>query len=224
MVCLGSIPASAQEPVPTTTQLQSSLNPASDGDAVDFTAMVDAGGVAVSGGSVYFYDGNQLLGNAPLIVGSATFPAGALPVGVHFIQAVFPGDTTHSGSSSEFLAQLVNPIGATGSNIAIDNIAINPMMPNQPSDTIHMLQTVTFTATVTSGSPDFTGSVIFIDNSLPMGNPVALPGTGSAQQAMLNTPNLLIGQHNIAAVYTGDANFAASVSPDVSVLRTPRPR
>jgi hypothetical protein len=195
-----------------------------DGDAIDFIAMVDSEGMPVSGGAVTFYDGDQPLGSASLIAGSATFPAGTLSVGVHFMQAVYGGDSTHSGSTSQFLAQLVNPIGAASSDVSIAAIDINPMLPNQPSDTIHMLQTVTFTATATSATADFTGSVIFTDNGTPMGSPVPLPGTGNAQQAMFSTADLLIGQHNIAAVYTGDANFAGSVSAEVSILRTPRPR
>jgi Tol biopolymer transport system component len=68
-------------------------------------------------------------------------------------------------------------------------------------------QSVTFTATVatTAGTP--TGTVQFKDGSTNLGLPVDLSASGVAT---FSTSTLTTGTHNITAVYSGDANFAAS--------------
>jgi Bacterial Ig-like domain (group 3)/FG-GAP-like repeat len=70
-------------------------------------------------------------------------------------------------------------------------------------------QSVTFTATVMpqgSGTP--TGTVTFTDGGTTLGK-VSISG-GSAT---LSTSKLPAGTHSIAASYSGDSNFGASVSP-----------
>ena len=67
-------------------------------------------------------------------------------------------------------------------------------------------QSVTFTATVTGGSP--TGTVQFKDGATNLGGPVALSG-GSAGYT---TAALAVGSHSITAVYSGDASNAPSTS------------
>src|SRR5262249_49861326 len=70
-------------------------------------------------------------------------------------------------------------------------------------------QTVTLTATVTgSGSP--TGTVSFRDGPLLLGQS-ALDGSG---QAALATAALETGPHALWASYSGDGNFAGSMSPE----------
>jgi len=69
-------------------------------------------------------------------------------------------------------------------------------------------QSVTFTATVTpqaAGTP--TGTVTFNDGSTQLGQSSLSGGT-----AMLTTSALAIGAHSITASYSGDSNYAASVS------------
>jgi hypothetical protein len=68
-------------------------------------------------------------------------------------------------------------------------------------------QSVSFTATVTSGVGTPTGTVQFKDNGNNLGIPVALNGSGMAQ---VTTSTLTAGTHTITADYSGDANHTAS--------------
>jgi large repetitive protein len=68
-------------------------------------------------------------------------------------------------------------------------------------------QTVTFTATVTSGAGTPTGTVQFKENGVNLGAAVALNGSGVAQ---FTTAILANGNHPITADYNGDGNFNGS--------------
>ena len=67
-------------------------------------------------------------------------------------------------------------------------------------------QSVTFTATVSSGAGTPTGTVQFKDNGTNLGAPLALNASGVAQ---FTTSSLAAGTHTITAEYSGDANFLA---------------
>ena len=71
-------------------------------------------------------------------------------------------------------------------------------------------QAVTFTATVTGSDP--TGSVMFMDGTELMTDPVTL----SSSTATYSTSALAPGSHNISAVYDGDSSNGASASPPVA--------
>ena len=71
-------------------------------------------------------------------------------------------------------------------------------------------QAVTFTATVTASDP--TGSVMFMDGTELLTDPVAL----SSSTATYSTSALAPGSHNISAIYDGDSNNGASASPTVA--------
>src|SRR4030095_13447686 len=70
-----------------------------------------------------------------------------------------------------------------------------------PSD---LGQSVTFTATVSSGAGTPSGTVQFKDNGDNLGPPVALNASGVAQ---FTTSSLTTGTHPITADYSGDGNF-----------------
>src|SRR5277367_2130911 len=76
-------------------------------------------------------------------------------------------------------------------------------------------QSVTFTATVASasGTGTPTGTVTFKDSGTQIGTGTLNP-SGSAT---FSTSGLPVGAHSIAAVYSGDSNFASSISAAVSV-------
>src|SRR5207247_883972 len=73
-------------------------------------------------------------------------------------------------------------------------------------------QPVTFTATVQGADPDAgtpTGSVTFMIDGVQQLPPVPMTDDGQAQ---LTGVVLSAGHHTIAAVYSGDANFAGSAT------------
>ncbi|MBE0540497.1 MAG: DUF4082 domain-containing protein [Verrucomicrobia bacterium] len=105
----------------TTTSLATSGTPSSYGDVVTFTATVTPD---TATGTVNFYDGVTLLGTSPL-TGATTktavyiTAATELAAGTHSLTAVYSGDSTHAGSSSPALAQLVDarPVQLSGTRV-----------------------------------------------------------------------------------------------------------
>jgi ribosomal protein S5 len=71
-------------------------------------------------------------------------------------------------------------------------------------------QSVTFTATVASGTP--TGTVTFKDGSTTLCNAVTL----AAAQAQCASSALAVGSHSITAQYSGDSSYAGSTSNTVT--------
>src|ERR1700683_5461551 len=153
---------------------------------------------------IAFAGGSLLLGN-----GDGTFQT-ATTLGLSGT-GISSGDFNHDGKPDLAIAE-------GGSVSILQNIAsnflyattvrvkpsANPTPANQP---------VTFTATVTpgfnAGAP--TGSVTFSDG----GNPLGM-GTISGGAAAFPTSSLSPGWHSITAAYSGDSNYASSVSAALS--------
>ncbi len=94
--------------VPTTTTLTSSPNPSTYGESVTFTAVVSSSeGAPPNGETVSFMKGKTVLGTGELNDGTATFITSALKVGANSITAVYPGDSTFAGSTSNVDKQVV---------------------------------------------------------------------------------------------------------------------
>jgi hypothetical protein len=92
----------------TTTTLTSSPNPSTKGQEVTFTAVVTASnGSPPNGETVTFKNYGSVLGTGTLSGGSAVFKTSALPVGVAKITAVYVGDKTLGGSTSNPVKQVV---------------------------------------------------------------------------------------------------------------------
>jgi hypothetical protein len=106
---------------------------------------------------------------------------------------VYGGDANFAGSTSAVLAQVV--LAATTTTLVS---SVNPSALNQ---------SVTFTATVSSGLGTPTGTVTFTDGASPLGTSTLVNG-----QASFSTASLALGSHSITAAYGGDANFQTSTS------------
>lgn len=92
----------------TMTTLTSSPNPSNQGREVTFTAVVTASnGSPPDGETVTFKNYGSVLGTGTLSGGSAVFKTSALPVGVAKITAVYGGDKTLGGSTSNPVKQVV---------------------------------------------------------------------------------------------------------------------
>jgi uncharacterized protein (TIGR03437 family) len=105
--------------IASTTNLQSSANPAVFGHAVTLTASIApailSGTVAtIPTGSVTFYDGVSVLGTSTLVIGQATLTTSLLPAGIRSLRAYYAGDLVYATSSSATLALRVGAIGQTG--------------------------------------------------------------------------------------------------------------
>ena len=176
-----------------TISVTSSANPSSFGQSVAFTATVTTGGGTATG-IVTFKDGATLLGTGTLSGNSATFTAASLAPGSHSITASYGGDTNYAPAVSSALVQVVNPALTTTTVTSSANPSV-------------FGQSVTLTAAVAAGGKTVTGTVTFKDGAAVLGT---APLSGNA--ATLTTTALAPGGHSITATYSGDTNFASSVS------------
>jgi hypothetical protein len=92
----------------TTTALVSSLNPATAGTAVTFTATVNAA-FGLPTGTVTFKDGATTIGTGTVSSAKiATLTTKTLTVATHAITAVYSGDVNDLTSTSAALSQVVH--------------------------------------------------------------------------------------------------------------------
>ena len=97
------------------TALLSSLNPATSGQSVTFTATVSSYGslTTTPTGSVTFYDSTASLGMMALNgSGVATLATSSLSVASHTITATYGGDTNYSPSSSGPVVEVIDAVSA----------------------------------------------------------------------------------------------------------------
>ncbi len=178
----------------TTTSVSFAVNPSTFGDSVTFTATVTPN---PGDGTVQFtIDGSDF--GAPVAVdGSGEAVSDAisnLTVGDHAIEAVYSGGANHNGSTGQ-LTQTVDPATTT---TALESDA----NPSGYGDS------VTFTATVSSGAGVPTGTIEFQSDG------TTIPGCGSealdAGVATCTTDTLDAGTHAITADYSGSDSYTAS--------------
>ena len=100
--------------------------------------------------------------------------------------------------------------------LTVDNVIVTP--PTGPSVGG---SPVTLTATVPAGA---TGTVTFDDGTTVLGTVTIRTNTGRADGITVTLVTTLApGTHIITAIYSGDANFAPSTSPPVTLVVTPPP-
>jgi hypothetical protein len=180
---------------PTTTTLSTSTATAVFGQIETLTATVTSpAGTPI--GTVFFSDGNTLLGSATLDAsGKASIPV-SLGIGTHALTASFSGTTGFAASTSAAAAVTVNPAATT---VTLQS-SLNPAGAGQA---------VTFTATVSAVAPGATtptGTVTFKDGNTVLGT-VAV---GAGGKATFTTTFAPAGDHVITAVYNGAATFVGS--------------
>lgn len=176
------------------------------GQATSFSATVAAtNGVLAPAGTVQFtVDGNNFGAPVALSGGTAnSVSTSSLSTGNHTIGAVYSGSTDHLGSSAATKTQVVNKAETTTALSAA------------PSPTVSG-QAVTFTADVDILSPgvgDVIGGVQFYVDGDPYGTAINLD---AADKATLTISNLSVANHDVYAVYNGNADFAQSTSNTVT--------
>jgi subtilisin-like proprotein convertase family protein len=182
---------------PTATVVGSSVNPSFTGQSVTFTATVMSGGSPVTTGTVTFREGATTLQAATALDagGQVTFTTSSLTAGGHTITADYGGAPGLAASSGNLLQTVNAP--ATTSTVVVSSL--NPSMQGQ---------SVTFTATVTSGgSPVTTGTVTFREGATTLQAATAVDASG---QVGYTTSGLGAGNHTITADYSGALGFAPS--------------
>jgi hypothetical protein len=184
----------------TSTTLTSSMNPATYGSPVNFTAVVAATGSVTPTGTMTFYDGGTPVGTATLtaagaVTASATLQTSSLAAATHAITATYAGDADNFTSTSAPLTQTVN----VASTITVLAASTNPGIAGRG---------VTFTATITPNSGKAAGTVNCYNGTTLLGS-----GTlNSADVATWTSSTLAPGSYSVTATYAGNSNDTGSTS------------
>ncbi|MCF7734678.1 MAG: Ig-like domain repeat protein, partial [Akkermansiaceae bacterium] len=117
--------------VATTTTLASSANPSIYGGATVTATVVANNSSTLTGGTVQFYDGVDVLGDPVAVdtaTGKASYSLNLLEVGPHAITADYSGHGVYAASSALALSQVVNkmPLTVTASNVFRPTGTANP--------------------------------------------------------------------------------------------------
>ena len=199
----------------TSTLLVSSVNPSTPTQNVTFTATVSSL-TSVTGppaGTVTFMDGanplvcdNGSTSVQTLSAGAATCDTNDLTTTTHSITAVYGGNLTFNGNTSNAVSQVVSQTATTTALVSSQN-------PAAPA------VTVTFTATVSTASGTPTGTVTFTSDGNPLvcdnGSTSVQPLSGNIATCDTNDLTELGSPHSITAVYNGDTTFSGSTSNTV---------
>jgi uncharacterized protein (TIGR03437 family) len=110
-LCLITVAASAQTATEATTTIQSSVEAATLGQAVKFTATVSP---ASATGTVTFFDGVNILGIEPLSDGQAILTTSLLTAGTHSITALYGGNRSDTAAVSAPLSLIVHVLPDLG--------------------------------------------------------------------------------------------------------------
>jgi len=190
--------------VPTATSASLSNASIPAGTVVTITASVSSGSGTPFGGATFF-DGATPLGTVALHAnGTATFSTASLAAGTHALSASFNANSTFAGSSSTPVALVVTapPASAIATFSAL-SISLHPENGS-----------ISLSAKVAAahGSPQST--VVFLDNGVILGS-VTSDATGAAT---LTIPLPASGAHSFTASFSGNSQFASSVSPELQEL------
>jgi hypothetical protein len=183
------------QPSPTSVILVSIPNPSDIGQTINFGVAVVATKLnGIPTGTVTYFDGKTQIGTSTLNgLGLTSFNISTLSAGSHTITAVYSGDTTFLGSTSNIVIQKVHY--DTKTTLTSNN---NPSISGQ---------SVTFTANVTASGDTPSGIVTFSD-----GFTVLSTSTLGSGKATYTTSALSVGSHTITASYGGDATNDVSTS------------
>jgi len=179
-----------------TVNLVSSLNPIHLGSTLALTAAVaPATSTATPTGTISFYSGSSLLGTVALTNGVAILHTSALAKGVQTLTATYSGDGNYMPATSNALSQIVG-------------LLLPTVTVSGPAGAF-IGTPVTFTTSLDggSGNPVPTGTITFFSGATNLGFST-LSACSASQPVTFTTA----GQQTITASYSGDANYAPTLS------------
>lgn len=216
----GTIPPESSENLfNTTVTIESTRNPASEGEPVAFMARVSRNykdTYDMPTGTVTFKDGDIVLGTAE--VGTdvtkpdlAFYSVRSLSAGEHQITAEYNGNRTFKGSTSTPLTQMITAEAASATEHPTVTKVTSYLNPSKYGNA------VTFyvrTETKPQISRDIAGSVILMDGDTELATLAMWPDgvANGVAKATFTTSDLSVGDHPITAKYYGDARHSVADS------------
>jgi hypothetical protein len=198
-------PGSSDPPPPAATQLTMSTytSPVYNTNDENLTATLTTPMTTAATGTVTFYDGSTALGTVNIASNAASFDAGKLSVGTHYISAIYSGDASNFTSSTGMIPILSKLGYATTTTLTS---SANPAAQGQ---------TINFTLGVTSDHLPLSGNFTLTSNGTAL---ATVPVTDNA--ASYSTSSLAAGAYTIIATYSGDS---VHLSSSATVLQEVRP-
>lgn len=202
--------------IPPDASVSSSTSgsPSMAGDDVTFTALVDAPSSVGSSvpdptGTVTFSIDDVDVGTVPFDgFGAATYTTSQLAVGSHTVKATYNGDSYYAAATTVPLTQAVKGSTTTA-------VGCGCSIPQASGQTISIDATI---AVVAPGTGTPTGTVEFFVNGASVGTAAVVEELPGFFMAAILTPALsAIGDYEVTATYSGDANFAGSAGNTVEV-------
>ncbi|MEW4426852.1 Ig-like domain repeat protein [Paenibacillus pabuli] len=203
----------------TTVTIESTRNPASEGEPIAFMARVSRNyndTYDMPTGTVTFKDGDIVLGTAE--VGTDVtkpdltfYSVRSLSTGDHQITAEYNGNSTFKSSTSAPLTQTITTEAASATEHPTVTKVNSYLNPSKYGDA------VTFyvrTETKPQISRDIAGSVILMDGDTELATLAMWPDgvANGVAKATFTTSDLSVGDHPITAKYYGDARYSVGDS------------
>jgi hypothetical protein len=189
-----------EQVVPATARVAfgSTSNPSGWQQSLTLNATVSPSpGAATPTGTLTFEDGTTVLGTATLDgSGHGWLTVSSLSPGTHPLTAVYAGDSNYSTVSAALTQGI---LASAWVNVVPSPYWVRPGEPVTLSTTVNGVQ----------GGPTPTGSVTFVENTVPLGT-AALDAGGRASLT-ITEPNL--GLHYIYPTYSGDAAYWRDADP-----------
>ena len=179
------------------------------GATVTLTATVKFSSGAAASGSVGYAEGTTNLGSSALDAnGVGSLSVATLAAGTHSITASFAGSSTQAASTSSAVTVTVTAPTTTkiGTTVSLSTAPASVLGLGLPVELVVQVTPASGTA-VPTGAVTFSAAGI----SLGTGN---LDATG---RAIMTVTTLTSGANALTSSYSGDANFAASTSADLTV-------
>jgi uncharacterized protein (TIGR03437 family) len=192
--------------IPSSISLTTNAVTAVASQVLTFTAQISPtppAGVAFPTGQVAFFDGSTQIGVGQLSSGVATVSTAALSTGLHYISAVYQGDTNWTGATSAFVPETIT---LAQTNVLIVS-SVNPSVYGQ-AVTFNVGVGVAFPGTVPAS-----GQVQLYDNTVAIGAPATVSNNGTVA---ISIGTLAPGTHNIIAQYIGNPSFAGASSSSLT--------
>jgi uncharacterized protein (TIGR03437 family) len=170
--------------------ISTSVDPATVGQPITYTATV-TGSKGIATGSVQFLADGNLMGSGNLnTVGVATFTTSSLSAGSHTIVASYGGDDNYAPSVSAGYGQQVQKLVST---VSVSSNVAAPILGQA------IVFTVQLGPTPGAGYAAQTGTVTLFDTSTQIASV-----TASAPVTTITISSLFAGTHQIIAKYSGD--------------------